>query len=145
MIRLPLILLIGFVCGSACGRQEAYLATSGVATWEFIQSVGGIRIGQPRKKDDSAWVLPVICDVSGLKTITQKPTAMNSGVVVTKMLHQIAGSDISISVVFNLPLSSERTSACQEVTLGEMKVGDYRVLYLEANNTTHDLGTITLQ
>jgi hypothetical protein len=145
MNRILAILLVGMAFGSACCREDAYVATSQIATWEFIQSVGGIRIGQPQKRDESTWVLPIACDVSGLKTVTREPTTMHSGLVVTKILHKISGRDISISVVVNAPLGTKRSSACPSITLGEVSAADYRVLYLEPNEATHALGTVTLR
>lgn len=129
----------------AYGGQNSYLATSHVASWEFIQSVGGIRLGEPAKKENGSWVLPVVCDVSGLTTVTRKPTTMNSGLVVTRMLYQVSGREVRISVVLNAPLSTSRTSLCTEVTLSNINNGEYRVLYKEQNRSTHALGTITLR
>lgn len=129
----------------ACGNQDSYLATSHVASWDFIQSVGGIRVGEPEKKGTASWALPVVCDVSGLTTVTQKPTAMNSGLVVTRMLHQVAGDDIHISVVVNTPASSSRTSRCAEIVVSGAKAGEYRVLYEEQDKTRHALGTVSFK
>jgi hypothetical protein len=87
---LCLILPMAIALASACDHDSAYVATPHVATWEFMQSVGGIAIGQPEKIDDSAWVLPIRCDVSGLTTVTREPKVMHSGVVVTRMLMRFA-------------------------------------------------------
>lgn len=133
------------VFAPAYGGQDSYLATSHVAGWEFLQSVGGIRLGEAVKRENGVWMLPVFCDVSGLTTVTQKPTTMNSGLVVTGMLYQVSGSEIRISVVLNTPLSTSRSSRCTEVTLGGINTGEYRVLYEEQNRSTHALGTITLR
>jgi hypothetical protein len=121
------------------------LATSHLATWDFIQSVGGIRVGNPEKKGDNSWALPVVCDVSGLTTVTQKPTTMNSALVVTKMLYKVSGKEIRISVVVNTPLSSSRTSRCSEIAMGTTSAGEYKVLYQESSKVTHALGTVTFQ
>ena len=90
-------------------------------------------------------MLPVVCDVSGLTTVTQKPTKMNSGLVVTRMLSQISGKEIHISVVLNTPLSTSRTSRCTEITLIGVNAGEYRVVYEEPNKPTHALGIVTLR
>ena len=129
----------------AYGSQDSYLATSHVASWGFLQSVGGIRLGAPEKKENGRWVLPVVCDVSGLTTVTHKPTTMNSGLVVTRMLYQVSGSEIRISVALNIPLRTSRTPRCTEITLSGINAGEYRVLYEEQNRSTHALGTITLR
>ena len=90
-------------------------------------------------------MLPVVCDVSGLRAITKTPMTVHSGVVVTKVLYQVTGNDISISVVINASTGTARTSACQEITVGVMKSGDHRVFYLEPNKATHALGTVTFK
>ena len=45
--------------------------------WKFIQDIGGMSVGNPYKNSDGI-VLPINCDVSGLRTITRKPTILNS-------------------------------------------------------------------
>lgn len=145
MNRLLLAILCGVTFQPAYGGQDSYLATSHVASWEFIQSVGGIRLGKPEKKENGSWVLPVVCDVSGLTTVTHKPTTMNSGLVVNQMLYQVSGSEIRISVILNTPLSTSRTSRCTHVNLSDINTGEYRVLYEEPNRSTHALGNITIR
>ena len=46
--------------------------------WEFIQSVGGIKLGYPYLRIGRYWV-PVFVDVSGAQTITVAPTRRNTG------------------------------------------------------------------
>lgn len=145
MSRSILSVLGVLVLVPAYGGQDSYLATSHVASWEFIQSVGGIRLGGPEKKEDGGWVLPVICDVSGLTTVTHKPTTMNSGLVVTRMLYHISGSEIRVSVVLNTPLSTSRTSRCTDITLSGINAGQHLVLYEEPNGSIHPLGAITFR
>ncbi len=123
-----LILLVLVAWGDANAGLESYLATDQIASWDFMQSAGGIRVGAPRKTE-SGWVLPVECDVSGLSIITQKPTTLNSALVVTKILHQRSGSDITVSLAVNTALSSNHTARCPEVVLGEFPTGQYRVSY----------------
>lgn len=45
---------------------------------EFLNKVGGIRIGQVRRCKDGSIELPVSVDISGLKEISRKPTSVNS-------------------------------------------------------------------
>jgi hypothetical protein len=143
MNRILLTLLCSIVLGPAYGSEDSYLATSHLATWEFIQSVGGIRVGNPEKKASNSWVLPVICDVSGVTTVTQKPTTLNSPLVVTKILHQVVGNEIQISVVVNTPLRSSRDSRCTAIAVEAISAGEYKVLYQESNKVAHVLGTVT--
>lgn len=143
--RVLLLFLGCLVIRSVYAGQDSYLATPSVAAWDFIQSVGGIRVETPQKKGNGQWVLPVICDVSGTTTVTRKPTAMNSGLVVTRMLHRVTGNEIHISVVLNSPLSTSRTSRCTEIVVGGVNVGEYRVLYEAPNEAAHALGFVTFK
>ena len=127
------------------GGQNSYLATSHVADWAFMQSVGGIRVEEAKKKGSSRWVLPVVCDVSGLTTVTHKPTTLNSGLVVTRVLHQVSGNEIHISVVLNTMLNTSHTSRCMEIVVSDISAGEYKILYEEPNKTNHVLGTVTFR
>jgi len=48
--------------------------TSERRDWVFVQSVGGIAVGNPHRTP-SGVMLPVFVDVSGLRTITTKPSS----------------------------------------------------------------------
>jgi hypothetical protein len=121
--------MIGFLLMPACFAGDGYIATSTVADWEFIQSVGGIAVSVPTKNNDGSWTLPVACDVSGLTTITRKPTSLNSALVVTDTSARADGNKIHLMVVINSALRSKRTSHCTAVNLGNMKRGEYIVVY----------------
>jgi hypothetical protein len=45
-----LIVPMGIALASACDHDRAYVATPHVATWEFMQSVGGIAIGSGSRR-----------------------------------------------------------------------------------------------
>ena len=130
--------LLAIAVASAC-NSDAYVTTPQAARWDFIQSAGGIRVEQAQRRSASSWVLPVICDISGLKTITTKPTAMHSGAVVTEMHYEVSGDEISIAVVFAAPLETGRTSACQPITIASISPGEYRVVYRDGR-AKHLLG-----
>jgi hypothetical protein len=87
-------------------------------------------------------LLPVVCDVSGLTEVTQKPTALNSGLVVTGVPYQINDRALYISIAMNIPLASSRTSRCGDVAIAGTIKGRYNVFYLEPNKTTHAIGVV---
>lgn len=78
--------------------------------WAFIQSVGGIRLGDPYLRGDRYWV-PVIVDVSGAQTITVTPTRRNTGLVCTRVTLSGSGSDIDYSLDFWLTVYTEPASS----------------------------------
>jgi hypothetical protein len=109
-----------------------------------MQSVGGIQVGEAQQTAPGFWSVPIFCDVSGLKTVTQKPTTMNSGLVVTKVLQQVQDFELRISVVTNTALSGNASSTCPTVTLAQARPGTYTVVYLERDRATHKIGVVTL-
>jgi len=50
-----------------------------VAAWAFVQSVGGIAVGQPIR-NAGQWILPVRANVSGVEAITTQPAQFGLGV-----------------------------------------------------------------
>lgn len=145
MNRLLLAILGVFVVLPVYGDQDYYLAIPWVAGWEFLQSVGGIRLGEPKKNEQGGWVLPVVCDASGLTTVTHKPTKLNSSLVVTRMHYHLSGNEIRISVILYAPSSTARTSRCTDIALSGINAGEYQVIYEESNRSAHALGTITIR
>lgn len=74
-----LLLALMGVLLSACSPVSTFKnMVDPPASWEFIQSVGGISVGQPRVVDGIFW-LPLNLDLSGQRQITVAPTQMNSG------------------------------------------------------------------
>jgi hypothetical protein len=135
----------------ACVAGDGYIATSSVADWEFIQSVGGIAVGSPIKHNDGSWTLPVSCDVSGLTTITKKPTSLNSALVITDTFARVDGNKIHLTVVINSAQRSKKTAHCTAVNLGKMKPGEYIVVYGdsmsfpgEPDAVTYKIGTVII-
>jgi hypothetical protein len=90
---------LAIMVASAC-KSNAYLTTPQAAGWDFIKSAGGIRIEPARRLTASSWVLPVTCDISGVKAITATPTAMHSGLVVTE--NAVPPSSIGVNVSLEL-------------------------------------------
>jgi hypothetical protein len=129
---------------SACNARGAYVTTPQMVSWEFIQSAGGIRIEPPHRQNGSSWMLPVICDLSGLKTITTRPSAMHSGVVVTKVLFEIVDHEINIVAVAAVPLGTGQTSACPPIAIKDVDGGEYRVQYRDGPEK-HGIGLATFK
>jgi hypothetical protein len=125
----------------------AFLATScGLVAeerdWSFVQSVGGIAVGQPSKKA-AEWVLPVRADVSGTQTITIKPTVLNGALVCTSVPASIEGKAIYITIKTGF-IRSGLGAVCPPARLGNIKLGSYAVLYRETGGRTISLGEVTV-
>jgi hypothetical protein len=120
----------------------AYAGIAGFLTkesrnWQFIQSVGGMKISQQGN------TLKVECDVSGTKKITVKPTMINSGIGVRDLKHKRVGKTIQLNLITSVFEKGMRSS-CKALNLSAYPAGEYSVQYLDPDGTTHFLGKITL-
>jgi len=111
--------------------------------WEFIQSVGGIAIGNPKLINDN-WSLPIKCNVSGLQTFTVKPTMLNSGLVWADTEVRLKDSEIHISIETALHGMGSKTASCGPAELGELKSGTYIIKYLSPDMSTNYIGEINI-
>ena len=141
-IRILLVALLVLIANSiaSAGISDWFYGRS----WEFMESVGGVAIDNPTRKADGTVTLPVKCDVSGLTTITKKPTTMNSALVITGIDKKIEEKQILISVNTGLA-SKDSTCTCSGINLGNIPAGDYQVFYLGADRVKHPLGKVTTQ
>lgn len=117
-------------CASCAGRLTAQ-----GQPWGMIQSVGGLRVDDPVVQPDGTTYLPVLCNVSGLDTITVKPTTMNSGLVVRKIAVKRRAEKIQIQVV-TCAVDNQHTSVPKGVSLGKMPEGTYQLEYVNPDGTT---------
>jgi hypothetical protein len=93
----------------------------------FVNSVGGIRIGNA-KRDDKGWAIPIEVNVSGLKTITTPPTLINSGLICERTSARVKGMTILITVHTG-PARGQKSADCTAAPLGNIDPGDYDVFY----------------
>ena len=140
------LVFIAFLLGLIFSASEvkAYKPPfSHTRSWEEMQEVGGIKVGKPSKSKNNTVFLPIKCDVSGLQTITQKPTMMNSGLGVYKTEVKIEKNQILISVVTCI-ISERYNPACKGVYLKKITPGKYDVFYYYANQK-HLIGNVIIR
>jgi hypothetical protein len=101
--------------------------------WEFIQSVGGMSIGKPYRTEKGI-MLPVNCDISGLRTITIKPQMMNSGMSVKEIQTERIDNIISLSLITSVA-GQGRKSTCDDLLIGNIPSGKYSIVYKEPNGS----------
>ncbi len=112
-------------------------------TWDFMQSVGGISIGDPFR-EDGMWYLPVLCDVSGTRKVTVGPTRMNSSLAAPDVRIQVKGSAVYVTVVTTM-VSHNQSSLCKPASLGNLPAGTYSVFYRDPDGTRHKLGKVSIK
>jgi len=105
--------------------------------WSFIESVGGMKVALVDK------TLAVECDVSGLKTITVKPTMVNSGMGVRQLKYSRSKNSIRISLITSV-LEKGMKTRTGSIDLANYPPGTYSVVYLNPDGTTHPLSVVTL-
>lgn len=105
----------------------AFSAIAEPRAWSFVQTVGGVAIGIP-VKNENGWLLPVRSDVSGLQTITVKPTTLNSGLACQRTEAIVEGKSIYLTIITGVA-SSGSSSLCPAASLGQLSAGKYSVLY----------------
>lgn len=110
----------------------------------MIQSIGGLRVENPVTQTDGTIFLPVICNVSGLETITVKPTMLNSALVVKKITAKCRKDRIPIQVV-TCAVDNKHVSSTKGVDLGKPTKGSYQVEYLNPDGSTVFLRTIDIK
>ena len=110
--------------------------------WRFVQSVGGMAIGQPRRKSNSTYSLPVECNVSGTRAITVHPTALNSAFMCAGFDVRKNGSSVYLTLRTSL---FGRSSRCKAISLGRLTPGTYSVYYRDPDGTSHFLRTFPIE
>jgi hypothetical protein len=111
-----------------------------IADWSFIQSVGGLQIGKTLQEKQFAWSMEIFCDLSGHQTFTQRPTTVDSGMIIQKTLVEAKGYDIFISLVTSPVIwtSNPDKAKCKGVTI-ESTAGFKNVYYRDATGKTYPL------
>jgi hypothetical protein len=111
-----------------------------IADWSFIQSVGGMQIGKTIQEKQFAWSMEILCDLSGHQTFTQRPTTVDSGVIIQKTLVESKGNDIFVSLVTSPVIwtSNPDKAKCKGVTL-DSNAGFHQIYYRDAAGKTYPL------
>ncbi len=113
------------------------LLTQSTRDWNFIQSVGGMKVSAKQN------VLHVDCHVSGTKKVTVKPTTVNSALMVRRINHKRVGKTIQLRLVTSVIEKGVKNNP-KQVDLSAYPVGEYSVQYVDSDGTTHPLGKIKL-
>ena len=142
--KIPLIILTLITLANASHAGIMGWLTLEGRDWQFIQQTGGIRIGVPIDRDGKK-VLPVEYDVSGLTTVTRKPTTMNSGLAVRKIEAKKKDKQIVLRVFTQLVEKSSITGSQHFVDLSGIPAGAYDVFYEVAGDKEKILGQIEIK
>ena len=112
--------------------------------WDFIQKVGGIKTGTPLETEDGFY-LPVKCNVSGLDSVTIKPTTLNSSLSCLKIKSTVNGNTIHLRVITGLAVTKKFDCNCKVVRVGDLEPGNYTVYYGDESSFEHPIGKFTIE
>jgi hypothetical protein len=126
-----LLCVLGIIsCSTLTG-----VATSSHADWTFIQSVGGLDVSA---SSDSA-LIPVYCDVSGVKPATPGRTTVNSALVVRRERYKLKGNTILYWIETCLVTKRHTSPITKGVRIPNLSEGEYSFQYLNPDGTTADV------
>ena len=130
--------IVGVSCSTLMG-----CVTSRHINWDFVQAVGGIRVGDPQPVANGEWAVPVECDVSGLTAVTTQPSTLNSALVVKDVQLQAQQGKIVVWVITCVVTDQHKESHwTRSITLKGVKQGKYAVQYLNPDGSTVDLRSV---
>jgi len=114
------------------------------ADWNFIQNVGGIKIEKPIDTDDG-YYLPVICNVSGLDSITVKPKILNSSLFCLKTKVSIDENKIYLTIITGISIFGNESSKSKAVRIGNLKEGNYKIYYKDKLSDKYLIDVFTIK
>ena len=132
--------IVGVSCSTLTG-----CVTSKHINWDFVQAVGGIKLGDPQPVANGEWTVPVECDVSGLTAVTTKPTALNSALIVKDVRWKAQQDRILVWVVACVVTDQHKEPHwTRSITLKGVKQGKYAVQYLNPDGSTAEIRSVDL-
>jgi hypothetical protein len=96
----------------------------------FLQNRGGIAIA-PVERKNGDWLLPVQCNVSGIKTITVAPSVIHASLAWSKSVARIEENTIYLQVYTAMQGSRAPSAECGPAQLRRARPGSYQVYYLD--------------
>ena len=107
--------------------------------WQFVQSVGGMKLGKPYSDDRKHIILPICCSLA-CETITRRPTTAYSGLAFDTPVVRVNSTNIFLT--FRTTLPGKHDAQCPPADLGKIAGGDYAVFYRSPDGTRQELGSI---
>src|SRR4051812_37366526 len=135
-LLLALLALAGLV---GCGTPESQGLVSQPRGWEFVEAVGGLRMGTAHRNDQGVF-LPIECDVSGLHATTGRPASLNSGIACDAPLVRMEGRRIMLTLNTSTATKKHHETRCPPADLGDLAAGAYEASYRDPQGSEHPLG-----
>jgi hypothetical protein len=110
--------------------------------WAFVRAVGGMALGAPYRTPAGV-MLPIDIDVTGLRSITTKPTTMNSALALEEISVRQQGDRILLKLTTAVGGKGSSHSS-KDLLLGSLAPGRYVVQFIEPGGAAIEVGTITV-
>jgi hypothetical protein len=135
MKKILSLFVFGLVLLPLCGCSNAIRnILSEHKDFEFIQTVGGIEVGDLQALKDESYYLPVKVDVSGLNFVTKKPENLNSALAVSHIGYKIENNLILIWIN-TCVAGGGKGPISKGFIIDKLNKGKYSVQYLDKNGT----------
>jgi len=129
-----LLCVVGIIsCSTLTG-----VATSSHADWTFIQSVGGLYVSASLDSE----LIPVYCDVSGVRPATPGRTTVNSALVVRRERYKLNGKTIQYWIETCLVTKEHTSPVTKGVRIPNLPDGEYSFEYLNPDGSVVEIGKI---
>lgn len=110
----------------------------------FLQARGGILVEQSFRKNNRWW-LQVVCNVSGIKTISVVPTTIHSGLAWSKSTATVDGDRIYLQIFTAVQGTQAPSAICGPAALQRVAAQSYQVYYLDPDDSRHHLGQVEIK
>jgi len=105
-----------------------------VASWAFIESVGGMALGQPQPvTEGSGWILPIHCDLTGLRKISTQPTALNSSQVIKELRWTVKDNRLLVQLLLKSSVYATGEARCPSIKLKLPAGRELEVVYQDGD------------
>lgn len=119
------------------------MAAESPASWAFIESVGGMKIGKAEPAEGGGWVVPLECDLTGLRRISTDPTVLNSTQVIDQVQWRLQDKTLVVSLFLKPSSYATDAARCGPLLVQGIKPGEYEAVYSDGGQTV-PLGSVTL-
>lgn len=146
-----LIIMLSVFCLSISANATTLTPFEDLASWDFIQASGGIKIGKPEmrlnKYNKKSIYLPIKCNISGFRSTTHKPTVVNSKISIYGIAVNFTKNQIFISISTGHISKEMNQTECDGIFLNGFSPGKYEIFYFDEQDygkQSHFLDSITI-
>jgi hypothetical protein len=140
---ISILILIAVLCvaGVTSCSTLTGVATSSHADWTFIESVGGLDVSASQDSE----LIPVYCDVSGVKPATPSRTTVNSAIVVRRERYKLNDKTILYWIETCLITKKHTSTVTKGVRIPNLPEGEYNFAYLNPDGSTVEICKISVK